>query len=219
MATTYFLSMQSTYQDVEVALFHDQNLLEHTRITKTKSSADLMPAILNLLQKHALSFAALSFIAVNQGPGPFTTLRVVIATANGISFATKLPLVGVDGLDAILKEQFSQEHPITVALLNAFNNDAYFGIDTGTAQEIGSSNIDQFLSTLISRYPEQRIRFIGNGVSLFKPKIEQLFGTRALIAQPIPEYCSLNMISTLALDKWKQREGLQNQLLPLYLKS
>jgi hypothetical protein len=49
-------------------------------------------------------------------PGPFTTLRLVIATMPGISFSTA-PLVGVDGL-ATPQMSTNQDYPVTVALLN-----------------------------------------------------------------------------------------------------
>src|SRR5687767_3976293 len=114
---TYFLALQNTYQNVEIALFKDSQILASTTLSKLQASSHSMPAIQELLKTNNLTLKDLSFIGASQGPGPFTTLRVVIATVNGISFSTGIPLIGVDGLDTFLDEQKDSRYPV-VALLN-----------------------------------------------------------------------------------------------------
>jgi tRNA threonylcarbamoyladenosine biosynthesis protein TsaB len=214
----YFLSIQNNYQLVEVALFRDMQSIASTEISKLEASSHLMLAIQGLLNEHQLSFKDLSFIAANQGPGPFTTLRVVIATVNGISFATKLPLIGVDGLDMFLNEYRDTSHPITVALFNAFNRDAYFGIDTFSSREKGCKNIELLLQDLAQTHAQEQIRFIGSGAGFFKDQILSTFDKRAHFPLPMPEQCSLQTIGLHALDCWNSHKNLTYQLLPLYLK-
>src|SRR3990170_4281291 len=124
---TLFLSIQNTYEAIEIALFKDDQLVAALKEDKSRASKELIPLIAYLLLRARITMKDLAFIAVNQGPGPFTTLRVVIATVNGLSFATNVPLVGIDSLDAFLEEYKNSEHP-TIILLNAFNNDVYYAI-------------------------------------------------------------------------------------------
>lgn len=48
-----------------------------------------------------LTLRDVSLLAVGLGPGAFTGLRVGLATIEGLSFATGLPVVGVSGFDAL----------------------------------------------------------------------------------------------------------------------
>ena len=54
-----------------------------------RASAQLLPLIDQLLVQHECELSDLDFIALDQGPGAFTSLRVVLTTINGIAFAQK----------------------------------------------------------------------------------------------------------------------------------
>lgn len=216
-----YLGIQNTYNSVEIALFQDSNLLECVCEDKTRASKNFFLMLQALLKKHHIKLQEISFIAVNQGPGPFTTLRVVIASVNGLSFATEIPLIGIDALDAFLLEQNNKKFPYTIALLNAFSNDIYFGIQRLESPhfEKGYENIDVFLEHLRHSIAEQDVvRFIGNGTQLYEQKIKNVFGEQAFIPDPLPQTCSVQQIAKMGLEKWQKKEGLSEELMPLYLK-
>jgi len=183
-----YLVIQTTYQQLQIGVFQDKKLLHGCSDDKIAASKKIILHIDSLLKKSGLSLNDLSFLAINQGPAPFTSLRVVISTINGLSFATGLPLVGVDGLAAFMQEYHDSNWPSTVALLNAFNNDVYFAIQSKDASlQTGCKNIKLFLQELKEIMPNQKIRFIGNGTELFKEQIKDFFGTKAYIPDPLPQ--------------------------------
>jgi len=53
------------------------------------------------LEACGLTLDDVTLLAVGLGPGPFTGLRVGLATIEGLAFATGLPVVGVSALDAL----------------------------------------------------------------------------------------------------------------------
>lgn len=215
-----FLSIQNTYNTLELGYFKDGQLVDWISEDKIYASRNCVPFIQELLVRNNSSIANLAFIAVNQGPGPFTTLRVVISTVNGLSFASGIPLIGVDALDALLTEYQHLEYPITIALLNAFNNDVYFGIQNGDAEfEKGYKNITQFLNAVVEKFPTQIIRFIGNGTALHAQAITAAFGNRAHIPEVIPQSCTIQQIGLLGLEQWQQQNKGHTELQPLYLKT
>ena len=61
----------------------------------------LIPTIEQLLNDTSLTYPDLSAIVVGTGPGPFTGLRVGMATASALGVALGLPVHGVCTLDAI----------------------------------------------------------------------------------------------------------------------
>jgi tRNA threonylcarbamoyladenosine biosynthesis protein TsaB len=127
-----FVSVQGTYNQLSVALFQDQKCLDSITKTDSHASSNLIPFLDSILKNNNLSLSDLSFIAVDKGPGAFTSLRVTIATINGIAFSNKIPLIGINGLEALTRQVLASNENIPnniqniVTLLNAYNNDAYF---------------------------------------------------------------------------------------------
>jgi tRNA threonylcarbamoyl adenosine modification protein YeaZ len=106
-----YLSIQGSYSQLQLALFSGGKCLESITKQNLKASSQLIPLIDEVLRKYFLNLKDLNFICVDQGPGAFTSLRVTISTVNGISFANKIPLIGIDGLDALSQEV--HPHPST----------------------------------------------------------------------------------------------------------
>lgn len=214
---TTYLVLQNTYDCIEVALYKDLEILEKKVVDKFSASKNLIPEIDSILKRNNLTIENLSFIGVNEGPGPFTTLRIVISTANALNYATNIPLIGINGLDAIIKEYQNVTWPVTAVLLNAFNKDVYYAIQYNEKIEIGWKNIDEFLLYLKDKFKESKIRFIGNGVNLYKDNIQKIFTQNILLEENISQP-SIEQIAKMVYQKWIESKEITNQILPLYLK-
>lgn len=215
----YFLNFQSTYTTIEYSLWNRTICIETSFVDKMEASKTLVSKLDTLLKKHACSLESISFVVANKGPGPFTTLRVLIATLNGLSFAKKIPLIGIDGLDAFAYEYQNNTQDITIVLLNAYNNDVYFGIYNKTALlHKGISSMPALLLHVQEKYTQNSIQWLGNGVLLHQKAILELFSQQSYMLDPLPEFCSLNTIALLGKEKWDQKDDITTMLLPLYLK-
>jgi tRNA threonylcarbamoyl adenosine modification protein YeaZ len=213
------LLMQTTYDCLEIGLSTDNTLMCQVSADKKVASKEIIIYIQSLLDTHGMTLSDLSFIAVNQGPAPFTSLRVVITTANGISFGSNLPVIGIDGLQYFLDEHQSQSYPATIALFNAFNNDAYIGFyDADHVFQSMVHPIEIGLQRIKELYPNQTVRFIGSGVPFFASAIAQIFDHNAHIPNPLPAYLSLGYMAPTAFDYWQKRD-VTSQVLPLYIKT
>lgn len=212
-----YLVLHSDYDSVFCGLFRGTTQLAYAKEHKIQASKNLMSVLVTLLAQESISWTDLDFIGVNRGPGPFTTLRVVITTINGLLFSHSIPLVGVDGLKAFVADYQSPE--LVVALLNAFNNDVYFAIKhTNGKITTGWEFNATFLHTLHTTHANDPITFIGNGITLHKEKILNLF-PHASIANPLPATASFETIAKCAVAQWNTNESKQEPLLPLYLKT
>ncbi len=214
----FWLCIASDYQAIHVALCQQDHALATKSANKNDSNKLLVTMIKQLLQQHNITLQALSFIGINLGPGPYTSLRIAITTANGLAYATKCKLVSIDALYALLNEHASAHpaYPTTVALLNAFNQDLFYGIKhKGKEPVTGYENVDALLEELQKTIKEPAC-FVGNGVALYQEKIIAQFPD-AHIPEPLPDYASLPSLIQQGWDRWQKQE-VSDQVFPLYLK-
>ena len=66
--------------------------------TPRRQSAMLVPYIVEVLQEAGLRGEDLDAVAVSEGPGSYTGLRVGVSTAKGLCFGSRKPLIAVDTL-------------------------------------------------------------------------------------------------------------------------
>jgi tRNA threonylcarbamoyladenosine biosynthesis protein TsaB len=77
---------------------------QHTATGGAKASADLIPAILDLLRQADLKLADLQAICFGAGPGSFTGLRTACSVAQGLAFGVGVPVLPVDSLLAVAED-------------------------------------------------------------------------------------------------------------------
>lgn len=216
----HYLAIQNTYTSVQLALYNGAVARAQIELDKTKASKDCIIALQGLLHTCKIDFEDLAFIAANQGPGPFTTLRVVISTINGLSFASKKPLIGINGIEAFLKEYEHESCKNKVVILNAFGDDLYFGIQiNNTYLETGCASSGTLLLQIAQKIPHDPILFLGNGIAKYQSAIQTTFGNRARFLTPNPDTVSLKQIAQMGLEKWQNQQDISFQLQPLYFKA
>jgi tRNA threonylcarbamoyladenosine biosynthesis protein TsaB len=218
----HFLAIHAGYHLFQIGIFsYDPQTITVIKTfsgDKRYASQRLAPAIKDLLASVKISIQDLDFIAADCGPGPFTSLRVAVTTANGLGFALACPLIGVNSLQALLEQEYDPAWPTTVALYNAYNNDFYYGFrNLDTSYEIGVNNKEKLLLMLHNKFPHQQIRFIGDGVSLLHDRICATF-SNSYIPHPLPAEPSIQAIGILAHALFISGKH-QKQLQPIYLKT
>lgn len=210
-----FLAVHARYKDVQLGLFKEETLIASASDESKKISKNFISLLDTMLKKNKLTFSDLAFIAAHQGPAPFTTVRVCLTTVNGFAFATGIPLIGVNGLQELI-ERYKRTDGVTIALLNAFSQEVYYGIDDPFTHvtSFGYAPAAPFIKELAKNY-ESALTFVGNGIELYGDSIREILGDRAHFLST--EIVSLEMVARKALDKWHKKE-IHNQLMPLYLK-
>ncbi len=215
-----YLAIQSTYDTFEIGFFIENELSDSIQDDKWHTSSLLIPHLEQLIERNAVTLNDISFIAVNCGPAPFSSLRSLLATVNGLHCATEIPLISIDGLKATFSEFYDPAYEYTVVLLNAFNNELYYLI--AHKKQIIREGYKDFLS-LFNELHElipsfEYINFFGNGVILYKDHIKKTFGSYAFIDHKIPPICSLAFLGRLGLRVFESNEYEAEYLKPLHLK-
>ena len=102
LIVSLLLSIETTSFHGSIALFADGDLLACESLdTSCRSAQSLAPGIKDLIGARGKSMSDLDCIAVAQGPGSFTGLRVGITTAKMLAYSLDINVIGVNTLDAM----------------------------------------------------------------------------------------------------------------------
>ena len=96
------LALESSAVAASVALCEDEVLIGQTfQNTGLTHSQTLLPMAEHLLQGCGLTMQDIDLVAVAQGPGSFTGLRIGVAAAKGLAWAAELPCAGCSTLESM----------------------------------------------------------------------------------------------------------------------
>jgi tRNA threonylcarbamoyladenosine biosynthesis protein TsaB len=113
------LAIDTSTSWISLALYDGISVLyETTWQSQHHHTVELAPAIDQLFERTGTQAIDLTGIAVTIGPGSFTSLRIGLAAAKGLSLALKIPLVGIPSLDILAAAQPLDEIPL-IAVLHA----------------------------------------------------------------------------------------------------
>jgi tRNA threonylcarbamoyladenosine biosynthesis protein TsaB len=107
-------------------------------------SAELVPQIATLIEKHGFSKANIDALAVVSGPGSFTGLRIGLAVIKGLAEALAKPIAAVSLLELLASATHSQGK--ILAALDAGRNEVFQG-----EYEVGSAGTRLIRERLFTR--------------------------------------------------------------------
>lgn len=219
MATQeHFLVLTNDYQKTWIGIFEHFQCIDFCVEDNKKISKNIFLHIDQLLKKNKLIFDSILYSAVNQGPGPFTTLRSIIASMNGLSFAIQKPLVGINGIVTLVHEQYDATCDYTIVLNNAFCNDVYYAIlDQGKKCELGCVSFDKIIG-MINALSGEKIKLIGSLIEEKKIELGDRIHKYLVIPKHCPASASLEVLGKQAYRQWQEKNNIVSELTPLYFK-
>ncbi|PQZ96057.1 tRNA (adenosine(37)-N6)-threonylcarbamoyltransferase complex dimerization subunit type 1 TsaB [Arthrobacter sp. MYb227] len=180
-----------------------------TSVENNDHAEALAPAIQMLLNEATLDGKNLAGIAVGVGPGPFTGLRVGLATARTLSFVWGVPLHGVMSLDAICFDAVRSgvESDFIVAI-DARRKEVYWARYDVTGALLDGPNV-----TVVEELPALPV--YGSGAGLYSERLE---ATGAKVSE---EFRQTNPSAVALGTRAAQRLAAGEEMLssePLYLR-
>jgi tRNA threonylcarbamoyladenosine biosynthesis protein TsaB len=96
------LNIDTATEQASVCLSQDGNVIRTLLNDSQKDHAAWIQVAINtLLQKEGYTMQQIQAVAVTQGPGSYTGLRVGMASAKGICFALQIPLIIINTLQVM----------------------------------------------------------------------------------------------------------------------
>jgi len=108
------LALDTSTEFCSAALYLDGKIFNKEILAERSHSEIILPMIKELLEEAALVLQQLDGIAFGAGPGSFTGLRIACGVAQGLAYATNLPVIGISTLEAVA--QRIEKQKIIVAL-------------------------------------------------------------------------------------------------------
>lgn len=164
----YILNIETTSKNCSVALSKDGELLVLRELSELGYShaEKLHVFVEEVLQESGLLLRDLNAVAVSQGPGSYTGLRIGVSAAKGFCLALDIPLIALDTME-VLARQVNHNEGLIIPLIDARRmevyttvfNSAYDVLESTKAKIISVDSFDSFTET---------IYFIGDGTAKCK---------------------------------------------------
>jgi len=213
-ANRMILHLETATKVCSVALSSDGKLLQLAEIDNDAFAhgEQLTVLIQHVLDAQGVMVNDLAAISVASGPGSYTGLRIGVATAKGLCYALKIPLIAVDALSSLAemaREQFSS-HTLC-PMIDARRMEVFSAIFDSAGTLVKPISADVLDET--SYFEFEPFLFFGDGA----PKMKEIWMNRALTFAEVN--CSAKGQVRLATAKFeaKQFEDVA-YFEPFYLK-
>ncbi len=181
-----WLGIDTANKPLSIAIVKDGELLiEVNHSLAVNHSLGAMPAIEEIFAKAGLAPSMVDVIAVSEGPGSYTGVRIGVTIAKTLAWTLDKPLIGVSSLQALATNTFFFEGLIC-PLIDARRSNVYAGVyryqDGMLTSVIEDAHyaIDELLSLLSQQ--KQPILFVGKDTALHEEELVKRLGKNAVIA-------------------------------------
>ncbi len=212
------LSIETSTSICSLAIHEQGELLALAEIKEPGTHAEkLLLLVDEVFEKAGLSFADLDAVAVSQGPGSYTGLRIGVSTAKGIAYALEIPLIGINTLQAMAASQSVAPGDYVVAVLDARRKEVYTQTFGDSLQELSPIEAVVLEEGVFGSILEKgRVYFVGDGVEKVK---EEVKSANALFIADWEISLSAKNMGVLASEKHARQEWEDlAYFVPNYLK-
>ena len=113
----------------------------------------------------------LDAVAVSQGPGSYTGLRIGVSTAKGICYGRDIPLIAVPTLQllcvpVLLREKVAEENALLCPMIDARRMEVYAALYDRALHEVRAVGADVVDASTYKQFLDERpVYFFGNGAA------------------------------------------------------
>lgn len=212
---SYILNIETATKNCSVAIAKDGITIICKEVAEQGYShaEKLHVFIEEILLEAGLTFQDLAAIAVSQGPGSYTGLRIGISAAKGLCFALDIPLIAVDTLQ-VLASQVNVSHGSIIPMIDARRMEVYSAVFNHKLQKTREVQAEIITENSFSELQET-VYLVGDS----SEKAKTVLTKANFVFLDEVRYPSANEMSALAYAKFLQDETVDVAYFePYYLK-
>lgn len=162
------LNIETATKNCSVGLAKDGKTIAIREIaTQNFSHAEKLHVFIEELFSEAqLKLQDLNAVAVSQGPGSYTGLRIGVSAAKGLCYALSVPLIAVDTLE-LLARKITITEGIIVPMIDARRMEVFCAFFDGKYNKIRETKAEIIDETTYQELSET-LHLIGDGAMKFK---------------------------------------------------
>jgi tRNA threonylcarbamoyladenosine biosynthesis protein TsaB len=161
---------------------NDRPLARKVNPSQKDSAAWLHIAIKEALNETHLNFQQLDAIAVSEGPGSYTGLRVGMATAKGLCYVLNKPLITINTLQIIALAARSKHSGLLCPMIDARRMEVFTAVfDQELNSVVSPTNLIHNENSFNDLLQENKILFCGNGAHKFQQIVKHFNASFAFI--------------------------------------
>lgn len=179
-----YLGIDTSNSPLTVAVVKDGvTLIEETSNLKINHSLTAMPVIEQLLERASLTPRDLTHIAVAEGPGSYTGVRIGMTIAKTLAWTLKIPLIPVSSLK-VLAANGGGFKGVICSLIDARRGTIFAGLYRGTdLQMIGEERHQELAELLVELETlNEPVLFTGSDIALHEKAIQAALDGQAQFA-------------------------------------
>jgi tRNA threonylcarbamoyladenosine biosynthesis protein TsaB len=212
---SYILNIETATKNCSVALAKEGKIILCKEIAEEGySHAERLHVFIEEIIKEAgITYQDISAIAVSQGPGSYTGLRIGVSAAKGLCFALDIPLIAVDTLQ-VLASQANVSNGLIIPMLDARRMEVFSAIFTPNSENKRAVQAE-IITENSFEYLEETLHFVGDCAEKCKPVLNK---ENHIFLEQI-KYPSAKEMSFLSFEKYKKNDTVDVAYFePYYLK-
>ena len=209
------LNLETATKNCSVALAKDGKTIACKEIAAQNFShaEKLHVFIEEILSENNIQFSDLNAIAVSQGPGSYTGLRIGVSSAKGLCYALNIPLIALDTLQ-LLAKQITIENGIILPMIDARRMEVFSAFYDKNHIQIRTTQAE-IIDELSYQEISEIIHLVGDGIEKFKNTLTD----EKFIFHIDAVFPSAKEMSELSYDKFKIKDFVDVAYFePFYLK-
>ena len=213
-----WLGIETANAPLSVAIVKDGKVLaEVVQNIKLTHSVGAMAAVEELIEKAGIQPKDIDAVAVSEGPGSYTGVRIGVSIAKTLAWTLKKPLVGVSSLQ-VLAANARLFNGIICPLFDARRQNVYAAAYEGVTLQPIIEDTHDHIDGLLAQLKELNmpVLFIGTDVDLYKTRIGEVLGEMAFVAPLAYHLPRASELITLAMAKELPSIEATHHFVPQY---
>ncbi len=134
------LCIDTALETATVGVCNEEGIIDFRTHSEPKNHAGFVqPAIQTILHSSHISINQIDAVAVVNGPGSYTGLRVGLASAKGICYAAQKPLILLNTLEVMAKAAIEQQQDVAALycpMIDARRNEVFTAVYDASLQTV-----------------------------------------------------------------------------------
>lgn len=211
----YILNIETSTKNCSVSIAQNgENIAIKEMANEGYSHAEFLHVFIEkLLEENGLKTKDLHAIAVSQGPGSYTGLRIGLSAAKGLCFAVDIPLIAVETL-TVLAHQVHIQNGLIIPMIDARRMEVYSAIFNSKLEKTRSVEAQILDETTFSALNET-IYILGD----CQEKIKTVLTDKKFVFLDDNIFPSAKEMADLSFEKYKNNDFVDVAYFePYYLK-